>query len=87
VTEAATEAAPSRRSRPRPQAVVDRDEQVYAKLVELGGSATKAQLADALGVAANEVYLSLYRLRVKQGRVERVRDDGKQHVYRVVPAA
>lgn len=86
MTEAATEAAPSQRGRPRPQAVVDRDEQVFVKLQELGGSATKAQLADALGVAANEVYLSLYRLRARQGRVERVRDEGKQHVYRVVPA-
>jgi predicted ArsR family transcriptional regulator len=56
----------SRRGRPRPQNTVDRDEQVH-QLLKKGGL-TKTEIADKLGIAAGEAYLSLFRLN-KQGRV------------------
>lgn len=61
----------TRRGRPRPQDTIERDKQVYAKLLE--GPATREQLAESLGAPPTHVYLSLYRLR-RDGRAQRLED-------------
>ena len=58
--------------RPRPQETRDRDEQVYATLVE---AKTREQLVAETQIPPKLVYLSLYRLR-RDGRVEHIREAG-----------
>lgn len=58
---ASTTKTKPKRGRPRPQEVIDRDEEVY-EAIEDGGS-TCEEIADVLGIEPNLVYLSLYRLR------------------------
>lgn len=48
------------RGRPRPDVTVERDEKVLAAITEAPG--TRKELVERLGMAGNEVYLSLYRL-------------------------
>jgi hypothetical protein len=48
------------RGRPRPDTTIERDEKVLAAITEAPG--TRKQLVERLGMAGNEVYLSLYRL-------------------------
>lgn len=59
------------RGRPRPQETIARDAEVLRVIEELGGSATKRAVVDALGVDLGLAYLSLIRLR-RAGRIERV---------------
>jgi Sugar-specific transcriptional regulator TrmB len=66
----------TRRGRPRPQIVIDRDEQVFQALTD---PMTRAQLATASGVPENKVYLSMFRLR-DAGRIKRERQSGN-HVW------
>lgn len=61
-----------KRGRPRPQEVIDRDEDVYDAIEEDGS--TCEEIADAIGVEPNLVYLSLFRLR-RDGWVERARSN------------
>jgi predicted HTH transcriptional regulator len=59
----AAEAKPSNgRGRPRPEATIERDKQVFAYLSE-NGAKTRKELVEGTGIAGNEVYLSLYRLK------------------------
>jgi len=81
--EAAAATAP-RRGRPRPQETIQRDEQVLQALGAEGK--TREDLVTTTGLTANQVYLSLWRLR-KNGQAERSRDNGK-HVWKATaPAA
>lgn len=66
----------TRRGRPRPTGTIQRDEQVYDALE---GERTKMELVSVTGLAANEVYLSLYRLQ-RDGRVLRRRGE-RGHVW------
>jgi uncharacterized membrane protein len=69
------------RGRPRPQVTIQRDERVIAKLSELGGTATRKDIAAGLGDSHPDVYRALCRLRTA-GRVSRVHDGGK-HVWKL----
>lgn len=51
------------RGRPRPNETIERDEKVRAFLGESGPN-TRKGIVEGTGLAGNEVYLSLYRLRV-----------------------
>lgn len=55
------EAEAAQRGRPRPDATVTRDARVLEYLTA-NGAKTRAELATALEIGGNEVYLSLYRL-------------------------
>jgi hypothetical protein len=75
--------APAKRGRPRPEAVVARDEKVLS-IVSATGEAgiTRKALADQLvaensEVKPSEAYLSLFRLR-KDEKVKRTSVDGHQ---------
>lgn len=80
VTEAAETTKTRGRGRPRSEATIARDERVFDALA--AESRTKAGVMEATSLPANEVYLSLWRLRA-EGRIERVRDGGA-HVWSVV---
>lgn len=70
-TQEATESeAKTRRGRPRPQEVMQRDERVRELLAS--GPKTRNELATALSVDPNTAYLSIFRLR-RAGQVEKVR--------------
>lgn len=69
------------RGRPRSADVKERDERVY-DAVAVGGGLTRAQLEEDLGLAGNDAYMSLFRLRTA-GRVERRRADGAHKWYTV----
>jgi predicted Rossmann fold nucleotide-binding protein DprA/Smf involved in DNA uptake len=69
MTETAVE---GRKGRPRPQETIDRDELVYGALAE---PKTKPGLVEATQLTANQVYLSLYRLK-RDGRVTRQSGEG-----------
>lgn len=58
-----------RRGRPRPEETLKRDGQVL-RLLERGGPLTRNDLAEALGISPQLVYLALSRL-AKNGRVKR----------------
>lgn len=64
VTAESTEgdASNARRGRPRDQGVIERDQRVLEALEPGGEGKTKSQLASELGLEANTVYLSLWRL-------------------------
>lgn len=49
------------RGRPRPEATKERDARVLAHL-QAAGPQNRKQIAEALQIPGNEVYLSLYRL-------------------------
>lgn len=72
----AEQPAPTRRGRPRPVAVIERDEQVFNALTT---PMTRTQLAEASGVPEDKVYLSMFRLR-DSGRIRRERQGGN-HVW------
>jgi predicted Rossmann fold nucleotide-binding protein DprA/Smf involved in DNA uptake len=74
--------AERRRGRPRPEATIERDQQVYAALE--AGPKTKKELAEATALPANQVYLSIYRLR-KSNQIKKV--EGKAHTWERVEAA
>jgi hypothetical protein len=65
-----------KRGRPRPQTVIERDEQVFNALTS---PMTRGQLAEASGVPEDKVYLSMFRLR-DAGRIRRERQGGA-HVW------
>lgn len=71
-------AAETRRGRPRPEATIERDKVVLAALAV---PMTRGQLVDATGLTPNQVYLSLYRLRVN-GDIVRDRS-GAAHVWKL----
>lgn len=71
----------TRRGRPRPVAVIERDEQVFNALTS---PMTRDQLADASGVPKEKVYLSMFRLR-DAGRIRRERQGGNHVWSRVEP--
>lgn len=68
------------RGRPRPDATIARDEQVFLALHN-NGPTSRAQIAEWFSVNVNIVYLSLNRLR-NAGRIEKVRR-GKHHLWAV----
>ena len=68
-----------KRGRPRPQHTIDLDEAVYSALFV--GPRSRADLAVALGVNVNVMYLSLRRLR-SAGRVDTHRY-GKHHLWTI----
>lgn len=72
-----SEAQPSRRGRPRPQDVLQRDDRTLELLRE--GPKTRNELAEALGVKPDTAYLSLYRLR-RAGQVEKIHGEGAEGV-------
>jgi len=75
--------AESRRGRPRSADTIARDDKIWAALTS---PMTREQIVANTGVAANEVYLSLYRLK-RDGRIQRERA-GAQHVWsQVTPSA
>lgn len=74
---------PTQRGRPRPDATVERDERVL-KHIEAEGPKTRPELATALDMPGNQVYLSLYRLsRSDPPRV--VKTGGKWGIAGAVP--
>jgi len=75
-----TEAA-GRRGRPRPDVVVQRDEQVYESVVAAGQPVTRKQVAETSGIKESLAYLSLLRLRTS-GRLVHVRQ-GTAHVWAI----
>lgn len=77
----AEQPAPTRRGRPRPVTVIERDEQVFNALTS---PMTRDQLADASGVPKEKVYLSMFRLR-DAGRIKRERQGGA-HIWSRVDA-
>jgi len=82
VSEAPAEAAdkPTRgRGRPRPAEVKERDDSVL-EVVTTSPGRTRNELEDELKLSANEVYMSLYRLRT-QGKIERRREGGDHKWY------
>lgn len=82
VAEHAEQPPTSRRGRPRPAGVIERDEQVFNALTS---PMTRSQLADASGVSEDKIYLSMFRLR-DAGRIRRERQ-GSNHIWsRVDPA-
>lgn len=77
-TDVAVDVEPAaRRGRPRPQDTIARDEKVLKALE--GGAKSREELAAELGIESSHAYLSLFRLR-KQGKVERLPQDGKDAV-------
>lgn len=66
----------NRRGRPRPVAVIERDEQVLRALTS---PMTRDQLAEASGVPKEKVYLSMFRLR-DAGLIKRERQGGA-HIW------
>lgn len=83
MTESVAPEAPAerRRGRPRPEATIARDQQVFDALTE---PKTKKELAEATGLPGNEVYLSIYRLRTG-GQITKV--EGKAHTWQRVEGA
>lgn len=61
MTETTPEVATAQRGRPRPDATIERDEQVR-KHLEANGPKSRAALAVELEMPGNQVYLSLWRL-------------------------
>lgn len=72
----ATAATPETKGRPRPAEVVERDQKVIAYLREQKNEdgtfagKTRTEVAEALGMGGNEVYLSFYRLK-RDGHITR----------------
>lgn len=79
MTEVAEATETPTRGRPRPTATIERDEQVFAVL---DGAKTKDEVADATGLEAKQVYLSLWRL-ARDGRVTKAREAGAHRWSRV----
>lgn len=65
----------TKRGRPRPQDVVERDEAVMTAVKASAEGSTKEELAESTGLEPSAVYLSLFRLR-KDGRIERAEANG-----------
>lgn len=83
VQDTSVEQSPAnRRGRPRPPAVIERDEQVFNALTS---PMTRDQLAEASQVPKEKVYLSMFRLR-DAGRIRRERQGGNHVWSRVEPA-
>lgn len=60
-----------RRGRPRPQATIERDEQVR-DLLRDNGALTRGAIAEKLGWESKDAYASLWRLRHYENAVEKV---------------
>jgi len=71
VAEASTSRASS--GRPRPQATLEQDAKVleYLSAEENADGKTKAEIGTALELATNKVYLSLWRLGTREGKIHR----------------
>lgn len=82
MTEPEAPEAPTRRGRPRPQETLDRDEQVFKQVEMAPEGTTRDAVAAALGIGANQVYLSFYRLK-RDGRIQRVAG-ASRHTWTVV---
>lgn len=77
MSDTATEETRSGRGRPRAEHTINRDEQVIEALRKSeGGTLTRNEIAEQLGVSPGIAYLSLYRLKNdKNGpRVERAEE-------------
>lgn len=73
------------RGRPRPEATKERDARVLAYL-QTAGAQNRKQIAEALQLPGNEVYLSLYRLsRGTSDAPAQVAKDGSS--WKVIDAA
>jgi hypothetical protein len=86
MTEPVAPEAPAerRRGRPRPEATIERDRQVFDALE--AGPLTKKELVEKTGLPANAVYLSIYRLRTGDApKIAKV--DGKAHTWQRVEGA
>lgn len=70
-----------RRGRPRPETTITRDNEIFDYLASAESGMTRSDLVEKTGLTANEVYLSLHRLR-KDGRIERTRQ-GANHLWAV----
>ena len=82
----ATEAPAPARGRPRPDATVERDARVLKFITEADGSKNRKEIAEALELPGNEVYLSLYRLsRAEPAAI--VKDGGRWKATGAAPAA
>ncbi len=69
-----------RRGRPRPQEVIDRDEQVFRAVAGSDRAVTKYEIEAGTGIPARVVYMSLRRLSLAN-RLQRVHIEGKQHFW------
>lgn len=77
--------ATATRGRPRPESTKQRDAAVLAHL-QAAGPQNRKQIAEALGIPGNEVYLSLYRLsRGTSDAPAQVAKDGSS--WKVIDAA
>lgn len=74
-SEASEDDGSARRGRPRSPEVVERDDAVYAVLVD--GPKTREQVAEAVGITPSAAYLSLWRLK-RDDLVKRVAGNGRQ---------
>lgn len=66
-----------RRGRPRPERTLTQDAQVLSVITEAGTPLTKEEIVAKTELGANQVYLSLWRLKNRDNTVQRVRDGGK----------
>lgn len=71
----------AKRGRPRPEATLQRDEQVYNFISASEMAPTRDAVATGLDIPAKLVYMSLYRLS-HEGKIERIHADGA-HRWRV----
>jgi hypothetical protein len=90
VTETTTEQPvqdkPKRSGRPRTEETLTRDKKVF-DLLSTQGPRTTQEIAEALGLTSPGIaYLCIFRLK-RQGRVRHTTQDGRPHVYEVVPEA
>lgn len=72
----------ARRGRPRPDAVIQRDNTVFDAII---GPMTRKQVAERVGIPESHAYLSLLRLR-NDGRV-RLERTGTGYAWSRVPSA
>jgi hypothetical protein len=74
-----------RRGRPRPQATIERDEQVRALLRD-NGAMTRSAIAEKLGWEPKDAYASLWRLRNYEQAVEKVPGKSEWQLAGATPA-
>lgn len=78
-------ATDGRRGRPRPQATIERDEQVRALLAS-EGALTRREIAEKLGWEPKDAYASLWRLRNYEHAVEKVQGKSEWQLVGAQPA-
>lgn len=71
---------PTRRGRPRPSAVIARDEQIYELLTQ--GPRTRNQIAAETGLTPSLAYLAIDRLR-RAGRIRPCCDDNAAIIWTI----